>query len=70
MERTDNKHLQVYMRPFQIVRRDAENKSERSSKEWLMEMDEASHFPSDSVAEEGHFEEMPFMGHIWWGEAR
>ena len=29
-----------------------------------MEMDEASHLPSDSVAEEGHFEELPFMGHI------
>ena len=29
-----------------------------------MQKDEASHLPSDRVAEEGHFEEMTFMGHI------
>lgn len=28
MERTDNKHLHIYMRPFQTVRGDEENKPE------------------------------------------
>lgn len=68
MERTDNKHLHIYMRPFQTVRRDEENKPEWWGKEWLMEMDKASNLPSDRVAEEGHFEEMAYMGHIWWWE--
>ena len=29
-----------------------------------MEMDEASHFPLDRVAEDGHFKEMAFMGDV------